>query len=264
MKKIILFILCGIELLSLLCIYLIGGMAGVYAWNINIFIVAPIALIAGIVQIVIIIIRLFQKKKVKINIIFAIVSIVLAYPVTILLGVSNITYPTKADASDEIVMSMPVKNPILMGGKEYKVHAVWPSECYAFDILSEPYDTGSDDLESYGIYDADVIAPISGEIIGLENSEEDILPNKEEFKSLLGNYVFIKIDGTGTYLIMAHLKKDSIAVSIGDHVSEGEYIGKVGNSGTTSEPHLHIQHQRNNPNTMLYPTLSEGLPIVFK
>ena len=95
MKKIILFILCGIELLSLLCIYLIGGMAGVYAWNINIFIVAPIALIAGIVQIVIIIIRLFQKKKVKINIIFAIVSIVLAYPVTILLGVSNITYPTK-------------------------------------------------------------------------------------------------------------------------------------------------------------------------
>ncbi|MGL5354460.1 MAG: M23 family metallopeptidase, partial [Clostridium sp.] len=107
-------------------------------------------------------------------------------------------------------------------------------------------------------------SPVSGKIIGLENSEKDILPNQEEFNSLLGNYIFIEIESTGTYIIMAHFKKDSITVSVGDYVEEGAYLGKVGNSGTTSEPHLHIQHQRNNPMTMIFPTLSEGLPINFK
>ena len=72
-----------------------------------------------------------------------------------------------------------------MGGKEYKVHAVWPSECYAFDILSsEPCIilAVKNMLKDYGIYDAEVIAPISGEIIGLENSKENILPNQENLK----------------------------------------------------------------------------------
>lgn len=52
-------------------------------------------------------------------------------------------------------------------------------------------------------------------------------------------------------------------VSVGDHVTKGMYIAKVGNSGTTSEPHLHIQHQRNNPMNMKFAICSEGLPIEF-
>lgn len=264
MKKIVFSILCVTELICLICVYLIGGMVGAYAWSITIFILAPISLISAIVQIALLIVRLCKKKNVKSNIIFIAGFMILAYPITILIGLSNITYPTNAAYIDEILLRMPIKNPVLFGGKDYKVHAIWPSECYAYDILSESYNTGSDDLESYGIYNSDVTAPVSGTVIGLENSEKDILPNIEEFTSLLGNYIFIEIESTGTYMIMAHLKENSITVSVGDYVEEGEYIGKVGNSGTTSEPHLHIQHQRNNPMTMIYPTLSEGLPIKFK
>lgn len=264
MKKVLCCVICLIELICLVCVCFIGGMAGAYAWSFAAFIVAPVAVLSIIVQGIILFIKLYKKKIIKWNIIIIVISLIMAYPITFLLGISNITYPTKASGDDKIDVTMPVKCAVLFGGKDYKTHAIWPSECYAYDLLVEPYDTGSDDLNSYGVYGADVIAPISGTIIGMENSEEDIPPNTDEFTSLLGNYVFIEIDSTGTYLILAHLKKNSIKVSIGDYVAEGEYIGKVGNSGTTSEPHLHIQHQRNNPLNMIFPTCAEGLPIIFK
>ena len=159
---------------------------------------------------------------------------------------------------------MPVENAVVFGGKEYKTHAMWPSECYAYDILTEPYDVGSVNLNDYGVFNADVISPVFGTVIAMENSEQDITPNIDEFTSTLGNYIYLKVDETNTYLILAHLKQNSIAVSVGDHLSEGEFIGKVGNSGTTSEPHLHIQHQRTNPMNDIFPTCAEGLPINFK
>lgn len=52
-------------------------------------------------------------------------------------------------------------------------------------------------------------------------------------------------------------------VQTGDKITQGQIIGKVGNSGTTSEPHLHIQHQRNNPVEIMFPICAEGLPIIF-
>lgn len=36
---------------------------------------------------------------------------------------------------------------------------------------------------------------------------------------------------------------------------------EFGNSVTTSEPHLHMQHQRNNPMEMKFPVCAEGLPM---
>jgi murein DD-endopeptidase MepM/ murein hydrolase activator NlpD len=98
----------------------------------------------------------------------------------------------------------------------------------------------------------------------VENGEPDIIPNSEEFSSLFGNYIFIKIDSTDTYLVLAHFMKESIVVSVGDHVTEGVVLGKVGNSRTTAEPHLHIQHQRENPLSMKFVICEEGLPIEFK
>lgn len=41
-------------------------------------------------------------------------------------------------------------------------------------------------------------------------------------------------------VLMAHFVRGSVAVSIGDSVRSGQIVGRVGNSGNTSEPHLHI------------------------
>lgn len=188
----------------------------------------------------------------------------MAYPITILFGVSLLTYPTRESRSEVVRVINPVENSILLGGKDYKTHAVWPSECYAYDIVKEPYDINSNDLSNYGIYLADVYSPVSGTVIDLKDSEDNILPNTEEFISSLGNYIFIEIEDTKTYLILAHLEKDSVTVSVGEHITKGMKIAKVGNSGTTSEPHLHMQHQRNNPMKTKFAICAEGLPIKFE
>lgn len=251
-------------MICVVCIYLIGGQLGAYTWNIAIFILSPVAALALVAQLVILTISLFRRKRVLWNVIFITISIVFAMPLTVLFGISPVTYPTKADLKDSITITMPVENGVLFGGRDYKTHAMWPSECYAYDILMEPYDVGSTDLNAYGIFGADVVSPISGTVIATEDNEADIVPNSEEFISSLGNYIFIEIDTSGTYLILAHLKENSVLVNAGEHVEEGQLIGKVGNSGTTSEPHLHIQHQRNNPTTVHFPICAEGLPIEFK
>jgi murein DD-endopeptidase MepM/ murein hydrolase activator NlpD len=49
--------------------------------------------------------------------------------------------------------------------------------------------------------------------------------------------------GGGRYLLMGHLSPGSIQVKVGDPVKLGQQIAKVGNSGNTTEPHLHIQAQ---------------------
>lgn len=96
------------------------------------------------------------------------------------------------------------------------------------------------------------------------DDESDITPGSEEFISMEGNHVYIKIKETGTYLLLNHLKKDSVTVEVGDQIKPGNIIGRVGNSGSTSEPHLHIRHQRQDPTKVIYPVLAEGLPLFFK
>ena len=49
--------------------------------------------------------------------------------------------------------------------------------------------------------------------------------------------------GGGRYPRMGHLRQDSITVDVGQQVTEGEPIARVGNSGHTSHPHLHIRAQ---------------------
>lgn len=90
------------------------------------------------------------------------------------------------------------------------------------------------------------------------------MPNQDEFESLEGNYVYIRIEESGTYLLLNHLKQGSVVVSVGDKLEPGDLLGRVGNSGTSSEPHLHIHHQRQDPTKVLHPLFAEGLPLFFE
>ncbi len=263
-KKIGFGLLVLIEIACILAIYLVGGQVGPWIWSVCVFIVGPIASLALLVQIIVGIVRIIKNKQIKWNLLYIGVTVIIAYPITILFGISMLTYPTHEMKSETIKAINPIEKSILLGGKDYKTHAVWPSECYAYDIVKEPYDINSKELTDFGVYLADVYCPVSGTIIDLKDNEEDISPNTEDFKSSLGNYIFMEIEETGTYLILAHLEKDSINFNVGDYVSKGMKIARVGNSGTTSEPHLHIQHQKNSPLEMIFPICSEGLPIEFE
>lgn len=75
--------------------------------------------------------------------------------------------------------------------------------------------------------------------------------------ALLGNHVILDL-GDGSYAVLAHLKRGSITVTAGQEVRAGDQLAECGNSGNTSEPHLHFQlmdHPR--------PTVAAGLPFTF-
>lgn len=72
-----------------------------------------------------------------------------------------------------------------------------------------------------------------------------------------GNHVIINI-GNGCYAFYAHLQPGSIRVKVGDRVHRGQVLGLVGNTGNSTEPHLHF-HISNASS----PLGSEGLPYLF-
>lgn len=58
--------------------------------------------------------------------------------------------------------------------------------------------------------------------------------------ALSGNYVFIETDG-GAIVALCHLEQGSVVVHLGQRVRTGEELGRCGNSGNSTEPHLHLQ-----------------------
>lgn len=74
---------------------------------------------------------------------------------------------------------------------------------------------------------------------------------------IFGNLLVIALDD-GTYLALAHLQKGSITVRVGDKVSPEDVVARCGNSGSSSEPHLHLQIM-DRPS----PTFAAGFPFAF-
>ena len=251
-------------------VFFIHGIAGAISWGI-IKLFMPFIGMAGIVIYVIILFNsIVRKRSIALSLIGLCLSIAMTLPILLTMNIVQVAYPISLkEAFPEVTVSWPLKEEAIIGwgGNTTKTnlpHITWASERWAYDIVMEPYSTGETSFEKYGIWNKEVIAPASGIIVEAYDMEDDILPNTEEFKSAEGNHVYIKMEETGTYLLLNHFKKGSITVKTGDYVKKGETIGYVGNSGSTSEPHLHIHHQRQNPTKMLMPVFAEGLPLYFE
>ena len=122
-----------------------------------------------------------------------------------------------------------------------------PPQTYALDILGLTTWGGRrqgdpTDLESYAIWGAWVHAPCDGSVLASENGLEDLSPGQTDRENLAGNHVLLDCDGTE--VVLAHLRRGSVQVRPGQGVVTGDRLGQVGNSGNTSEPHLHIHAER--------------------
>ncbi|MFE3381759.1 M23 family metallopeptidase [Streptomyces anulatus] len=59
-------------------------------------------------------------------------------------------------------------------------------------------------------------------------------------RRIVGNHVILDL-GDSTYAAYAHVQRGSLQVKAGETVRAGQVLGRVGNSGNTTEPHLHFQ-----------------------
>jgi hypothetical protein len=98
------------------------------------------------------------------------------------------------------------------------------------------------ELESYVIYGSAILSPCDGKVSAVVNDLPDHVPPDRDTENPAGNYVLIECEEVE--VLLAHMQQGSVTVAVNDEVAAGDHLGKVGNSGNTTEPHLHIHAER--------------------
>ncbi len=119
------------------------------------------------------------------------------------------------------------------------------------------------DVHNYSDYGADVVAVANGRVVSMLNNLDDQIPGHLPDPSTInvdnvdGNHVVLDLGG-GRFAFYAHLQKNSVRVKPGDEVKKGDVLGKLGNTGNTSAPHLHF-HVMTSPSVLG----SDGVPYLI-
>jgi hypothetical protein len=167
----------------------------------------------------------------------------------------NANYGTKA------TLSLPFEGEwtVFWGGRTayQNYHTISANEYFAYDFLMiqnrVSFSGNGQSNEQYFCFDKSVLAPAAGRIIAVENNINDNVPGTMNSSQPFGNYIIID-HGGNEFSVFGHFKKGSVIVSPGDTVVSGQILGKSGNSGNSSEPHIHYQLQDSR-------TLNQGLGL---
>ncbi|RQM98126.1 peptidase M23 [Staphylococcus warneri] len=128
----------------------------------------------------------------------------------------------------------------------FNYHYPLETQRYAYDFIKINKDSGMSYFEDgmrcehYYAYNTPVYAPLNGVVVDIENNIKDNRIGQTNQRQPLGNYVMIK-HSTNEFSLIGHLKQHSIKVNIGDEITDNVMIGLCGNSGNSSEPHIHFQ-----------------------
>jgi hypothetical protein len=111
-------------------------------------------------------------------------------------------------------------------------------------------------------YGAEVLAVATGTVVSVRDGMPEETPNQpiqhvKQLSDFGGNAVTIEI-APGVFAFYAHFQPGSITVNVGDTVQTGQVLGKLGNSGKSTAPHLHL-HLIDAPD----PVTANSLPMVF-
>ncbi|WP_146360329.1 M23 family metallopeptidase [Arthrobacter yangruifuii] len=135
---------------------------------------------------------------------------------------------------------------------------------------------GTEPPELFFAFGRPILAPIAGQIVTVRDGEPDhearrsqltlipyLLGQRTRLRqgagAIAGNYVLIQAPDGGAVVGVMHLKSGSIRVSSGQYVEEGQHLGDCGNSGNSTQPHVHVQAM-DGPD----PWTARGLPLVFR
>lgn len=119
------------------------------------------------------------------------------------------------------------------------------------------------DNKNYRAYGSEALAVADGTVVETKDGIPQNIPGENSravpitLETVGGNHVVLDI-GHGHYAFYAHLQPGSLKVKLGDHVKRGQVLGLVGNSGNSTEPHLHFH-----VGDSISPLGSEGLPYAL-
>ena len=120
-----------------------------------------------------------------------------------------------------------------------------------------------------------ILAPSTGRVVEVHDGEPDHEARRSQLALasyaltqaqrarggagvLAGNHVILERDDGG-YVALAHLRAGSIRVAVGERLAVGQEVGRCGNSGNSTQPHVHVQVM-DSPD----PVTARGLPLVFR
>jgi len=136
-------------------------------------------------------------------------------------------------------------------------HNVSKTQTYALDISkingigTRVWGIHPEELDRYAIFGENLYSPCDGQVLDVTKGNPDMNPPNRGEGHPAGNHVVLSCGDAE--VTMAHFKQNSIVVDSADFISTGELLGKSGNTGNTSEPHLHIHAVKD----------STGIPILF-
>lgn len=116
------------------------------------------------------------------------------------------------------------------------------------------------DLRQYTIYGDTLFSPCDGKVVVAKDGLDNMPPGTQDRVNLAGNHFVIEYHHS--LLVFAHLLKHSLWVSRGDSVHRGQPLARVGNSGHTTEPRLHV-HAIAGTDTSKIIRGGNGIPIYF-
>jgi hypothetical protein len=191
-------------------------------------------------------------------------------------------------SKSEVSYSFPMKGPVFVGVGQslHQGHRWVVPEEFGLDIAKVgqgglTYREDGSKRTNYYAYGADVIAAAAGTVVavqdGLPESDDSLRRSGESSEAYLqrvlgmqdellskgplvaaGNYVVIR-HAAKEFSFYAHLIPGSIKTAKGEKVHPGQVIAQLGNSGNSTEPHLHF-HVVDGEN----PLFSAGVPVCFE
>lgn len=131
-------------------------------------------------------------------------------------------------------------------------------------------------VERFFAYGRPMLAPVDGIVVDVHDGEIDHVGRRSQLTlvpyalgqrarlrqgmgAIAGNYVIIALRDTGAFVALVHLRAGSLRVAVGAAVTVGQPIAECGNSGNSTQPHVHVQ-------VMDSPDLSiaRGVPMAFR
>ena len=140
---------------------------------------------------------------------------------------------------------------VIWGGDtpELNHHHAHPVQRYAFDFTTVPSVAGAqrhvnseDKNEDFLIFGRTILCPLDGVVVEAVDGLRDNRPRQMNERMVSGNFVLIK-HSNSVFMHLSHLKCGSVLVRAGAVVKRGEVLAACGNSGRSTEPHLHFHVQ---------------------